>query len=204
MADDNNFGVVGIECAICKHRVVFRVDYERDELKGRSLPMTGQQCQNCRSATTSVRERHAANLTGCRAMVGFEQEKGIAQPEGDEPSASNRQDDDSRHLEHRGAGYATSVDRNPGSTRLGCDVVEQRAGGIFQKSEIGPGRLCMVEGRCVRRARAKPLAKAFPFLVPQRLSAESNHPFRCFCFDFIPPVPKHAHVSVQRPGFDPS
>ena len=59
MADDNNFGVVGIECAKCKHRAVFRVDYGRDEINGRPLPMTGQQCQNCRSATTLAWRRFA-------------------------------------------------------------------------------------------------------------------------------------------------
>ena len=59
MTDDNNFGVVGIECATCKHRAVFRVDYGRDEINGRPLPMTGQQCQNCRSATTLAWRRFA-------------------------------------------------------------------------------------------------------------------------------------------------
>jgi hypothetical protein len=51
MADDDNFGAVGIACTTCKHRAVLRLHYGPDEINGRPLPLTGQQGQNCRSTT---------------------------------------------------------------------------------------------------------------------------------------------------------
>ena len=55
MADDDNFGAVGIACTTCKHRAVLRLHYGPDEINGRPLPLTGQQCQNCRSTTLAWR-----------------------------------------------------------------------------------------------------------------------------------------------------
>jgi hypothetical protein len=55
MADDDNFGAVGIACTTCKHRAVLRLHYGPDEINGRPLPLTGQQGQNCRSTTLAWR-----------------------------------------------------------------------------------------------------------------------------------------------------
>ena len=81
------------------------------------------------------------------------------------------------------------------------DVTGKFTGRGFQRGQIGPDGLRVIEGRLMRRIFREPAIECVPLFGLQRAAfVETDDPFGRFGLDVVSSAPEHTHPSIPSLG----